>query len=158
MFVSFLFSMYLNDLENEFVTKGVNGLDVGMLKLYLLLYADDIVIFSNTSDGLQRGLNVLSDYCNKWKLTVNVDKTKIMVFRKGGNLPRKLDFMFEGKKIEIVKKIVFLGITFTTGSSFNETHKTLSGQALEAIFKLNQYLYHLLTCHQTIHLTYLISK
>ena len=81
----FLFSMYLNDLENEFVTKGVDGLDIGMLKLYLLQYADDIVIFSNTSDGLQRGLNVLSDYCNKWKLTVIVDKTKIMVFRKGGN-------------------------------------------------------------------------
>ena len=61
----FLFRMYLNDLENEFVTKGVDGLDIGMLKLYLLLYGDDIVIFSNTSDGLQRGLNVLSDYCNK---------------------------------------------------------------------------------------------
>ena len=43
---SFLFSMYLNDFENEFVTKGVDGLDIGILKLYLLLYADDIVIFS----------------------------------------------------------------------------------------------------------------
>ena len=138
----FLFSMYLNDLENEFVIKGVDGLDIGMLKLYLLLYVDDIVIFSNTSDGLQRGLNVLSDHCNKLKLTVNVDKTKNMVFRKGGNLPRNLDFMFEGKKIEIVNKCVYLGITFTIGGSFNETHKTLSGQALKAMFKLNQYLYH----------------
>ena len=101
--------MYLNDLENEFVTKGVAGLDIGMLKLFLLLYADDIVIFSNTSDGFQRGLNVLSDYCNKWNLMVNVDKTKIMVFRKGGNLPRNLDFMFEGKKIEIVKKNCLFG-------------------------------------------------
>ena len=73
---------------------------------------------------------------------VNVDKTKIMVFRKGGNFPRNLHFMFEGKKIEIVKKFVYLGITFTTGGSFKETHKTLSGQALKAIFKLNQYLYH----------------
>ena len=60
---------------------------------------------------------------------MNIDKTKIMVFRKGRNLPRNLDFMFEGKKIEIVKKIVYLSITFTTGGSFNETHKTLSGQA-----------------------------
>ena len=48
----FLFSMYSNDLENEFVTKGVDGLDIDMMKLYLLLYAGDIVIFSNTSDGL----------------------------------------------------------------------------------------------------------
>ena len=107
--------MYLNDLENEFVTKGVDGLDIGMLKLCLLLYADDIVIFSNTSDGLQRGLNVLSDYCNKWKLTVNVDKTKIMVFRKGRNLPRNLHFMFEGKKIETEKICLFGDIIYNWG-------------------------------------------
>lgn len=137
----FLFSMYLNDLENEFIQKGVEGVDIGMLKLFLLLYADDIVIFSNTMEGLQKGLDVLEDYCRKWKLTVNIDKTKVMVFRKGGNLPRNLSFNFQGKNIEIVRKFVYLGITFTVGGSFNETHKTLSGQALKAIFKLNQYLF-----------------
>ena len=78
----FLFSMYLNDLEKEFIEKGVDGLDIGMLKLYLLLYADDIVIFSASSEGLQYGLDVLSDYCSKWRL--NTDKTKVMIFRKRG--------------------------------------------------------------------------
>ena len=43
--------------------------------------------------------------------------------------------------IEIVNKFVYLGISFSTGGCFNETHKTLSGQALKAIFQLNQYLY-----------------
>ena len=79
----FRFSMYLNDLEKEFVTKGLDGFDIGMLKLYLLMYADDIVVFSETSDGLQKGLNILTDHCEKWKLVVNTDKTKIMIFRKG---------------------------------------------------------------------------
>ena len=49
--------MYINDLENELMQNGVDGIDIGMLKLYLLLYADDIVIFSSTSDGLQKGLD-----------------------------------------------------------------------------------------------------
>ena len=80
-------------------TKGAEGIDIGMLKLYLLLYADDIVIFSNTSEGLQKGLDILSDYCQKWKLTVNIDKTKVMVFRKGGILPRNLSFTFQGNMI-----------------------------------------------------------
>ena len=137
----FLFSMYINDLESELMQNGVDGTDIGMLKLYLLLYADDIVIFSSTSDGLQKGLDVLSDYCQKWKLTVNTEKTKIMIFRKGRSLPRNLSFVFQGSVLEIVNKFVYLGITFSTGGSFNETHKTLSGQALKAIFKLNQYLY-----------------
>ena len=138
----FLFSMYLNDFENELIQKGAGGFDIGMLKLYLLLYADDIVIFSNTSEDLQNGLDILSEYCSKWKLTVNIDKTKIMVFRKGGSLPRNMNFTYDGKNVEIISKFVYLGITFSTGGSFNETHKTLSGQALKAIFKLNQYLYH----------------
>ena len=76
----FLFSMYINDLESELMQNGVVGIDIGMLKLYLLLYADDIVIFSSTSDGLQKGLDVLSEYCQKWKLTVNTEKAKIMTF------------------------------------------------------------------------------
>ena len=97
-----------------------------MLKLCLLLYADDIVIFSVSSEGLQKGLDVLCDYCQRWKLTVNTDKTKVLIFRKGGNLPRNLSFSFQGSNIKIVNKFVYLGIIFFTGGSFNETYKTLS--------------------------------
>ena len=134
----FLFSMYINDLEKELIQKGAEGIDIGMLKLYLLFYADDIAICSNASEDLQKGFE---DYCQKWKLNVNIDKTKVMVFRKGGILPRNLSFTFQGNMIEIVNKFVYLGISFSTGGSFTETHKTLSGLALKAILKLNQYLY-----------------
>ena len=41
----FLFAMYLNDLEEEFNLKGSEGINVGMLKMFLILYADDIVLF-----------------------------------------------------------------------------------------------------------------
>ena len=76
--------MYLNDIEEHFVLNGYEGIEIGMLKLFLLLYADDIVILSETETGLQHGLDLLEQYCDKWKLTVNIKKTKIMVFRKGG--------------------------------------------------------------------------
>ena len=49
-----------------------------MLKLYLLLYADDIVIFAESSQGLQNGLDILAEYSKMWKLTVSTDKTKII--------------------------------------------------------------------------------
>ena len=48
----FLFAMYLNDIEQEFITKDADGVDTGFFKLFLLLYADDIVIFSKTPEGL----------------------------------------------------------------------------------------------------------
>ena len=54
--------------------------------MFLILYADDSVLFAENADDLQRNLNVLHEYCQKWKLTVNTMKTKVMVFRKGGRL------------------------------------------------------------------------
>ena len=69
--------MYLNDIEEEFYLNGLNGIDIGSVKLFLLLYADDMTIFSETEDGLQRGLNVLESYCKRWKITLNIDKTNL---------------------------------------------------------------------------------
>ena len=60
----FLFSMYVNDLEETLVSKDFKGIEIGLLKLFLNLYADDIIIFSETADGLQRGLAILKDYCD----------------------------------------------------------------------------------------------
>ena len=74
-------------------------------------------------------------------MKVNVSKTKILIFRKGGILPRQLEFIYEGSPIEIVKHFKYLGIVFTTGGSFSEAQNTLAVQVQKAFFKLNKYLY-----------------
>ena len=135
----FLFSMYLNDLEQEFLLKGYEGVEIGMLKLCLLLYADDVLLFSETEQGLQQGFIILQEYCDKWKLTVNTEKTKVMIFKKGGRQSTNI-FTFNGKNIEVVSKFNYLGVVFTCGGAFSETHSALSGQALKAIYKLKSYL------------------
>ena len=128
----FLFSMYVNDLEETLVVHDFKGNEISMLKLFLLLYADDINIFSEAAEGSQTGLDILKDYCDKWKRIVNTYKAKIMIFRNGGTLRRNLNFEYNGENIEIVKKFTYLGGVFTTGGSFSETHEALSGQALKA--------------------------
>ena len=50
------------------------------LKLFILLYADDTVLFSTSRQELQATLNVFASNCEKWKLTVNVQKTKVIIF------------------------------------------------------------------------------
>ena len=136
-----LFSLYLNDIEETFVNSGLEGIDIDMFKMFMLLYADDIVIFANSAEELQQSLDVLLNYCNRWKLTVNVSKTKVMVFRKGGMLPRNMAFFYNGERLEKVKEFKYLGMVFTTGGSFSEAQNTLAGQAQKAIFKLNKCLY-----------------
>ena len=79
----FLFSFYVNDIEKEFREKGLNGIDLDMLKIFLILYADDMVIFANSPEDLQDSFDMLVEYCKRWRLQVNTSKTKIMIFHKG---------------------------------------------------------------------------
>ena len=137
----FLFAIYLNDLEDEFYLKGSTGVDIGMLKLFILLYADDIIIFANTAEDLQTNLEILAEYCNRNRLVVNTGKTKIMILRCAGILPRDMKFYYNNCELAIVNKFSYLGIVFTTGGSFSVCQETLAGQGMKAIFKLNRLLY-----------------
>ena len=83
----------------------------------------------------------MHQYCNRWKLTINISKTKVMIFRKGGTLSRNMVFYYNGVALEIVKDFKYLGIVFTSGGSFSEAQNTLAGQAQKAIYELNKYLY-----------------
>ena len=60
------------------MNKGLSGKDVKFFKIFLILYADDIVIFAESKYELQQSLDALLEYCNRWKLVVNTRKTKIM--------------------------------------------------------------------------------
>ena len=62
---------------------------VVFLKLFILLFADDTVLFSNNMSDLQTTLKIFESYCRTWKLTVNTNKTKIIIFS-GGRMPKKI--------------------------------------------------------------------
>lgn len=53
-------------------------------KVAALAYADDLVLQCNTEAKLQQLLDILRKYGNRWRLSVNVDKTKTMAFRRPG--------------------------------------------------------------------------
>ena len=57
------------------------------LKLFILLFADDTVLLSNSKEDLQFSLNLFEKYCEEWKLQVNTTKTKILIFS-GGRIPQ----------------------------------------------------------------------
>lgn len=55
------------------------------MELFLLFFADDSTLIS-TVIGLQNQLRVSHQSAQKICLKANLDKTKIVVFRKGSNL------------------------------------------------------------------------
>lgn len=139
----FLSNLYLNDLEQYLDLKGAQGIPCETLddqlhvylKVLILLYADDTVILSDNNNDLQEALNIFEQYCEEWKLTVNIEKTKVLIFA-NGRLSKHDKFFFKGKTLEIVAEYKYLGIFFSRSGSFMKTKKYLSKQANKAMFSL----------------------
>ena len=138
----FLFSIYINDLEEFLLDNNVVGLQsisctienelLVYFKLLVLFYADDTVIMAESADELQHALSEFQIYCSYWKLKVNVDKTKILVFSKGPMLKTK--FYYNNQIVENVKEFKYLGVVFSRTGSFSKTKKHLCEQAQKAMY------------------------
>ena len=85
------------------------------VKLFILFYADDTVIISESADGLHILLMSFIHIGTKGN-TVNVDKTKIMVFSKGPT-PTNV-FYFHDEVIESMKEYKYLSIIVSRSGSF----------------------------------------
>jgi rubrerythrin len=83
-----LFNMYINELPMLLNDINKDIIILGNKKVPILMYADDIVLISRSASGLQRSLDLIFKYCKKWKLVVNIKKTKVMIFncRKSSDL------------------------------------------------------------------------
>ena len=88
MLSPFLFAMYVNEFD-LLRLEGCRGIQISAEQfpgVNVLMYADDMVLCSDTVGDLQKQLCVLEMYCRMWGMTVNLTKSRIVVFRKGGTL------------------------------------------------------------------------
>ena len=70
-----LSNIFQNDLHNIF-KDNTNPVELtNDIKLNSISWADDLIMMSLSAEGLQNCLNELNKYCNKWGLSINVDKT-----------------------------------------------------------------------------------
>ncbi|XP_024883228.1 uncharacterized protein LOC112461981 [Temnothorax curvispinosus] len=107
-----IFILLLADME-ETMRKGQDGgVVVGKIKFWTLAYADDIVAVAEDEEEMKRMLKRLERYLDRKKLRVNVGKTKVMRFRKGGGKMKKVKWSWKEEEIEEVKEFCYLGYTF----------------------------------------------
>ena len=90
------------------------------------MFADDIALISDTVVGLQRQLNILFLFCEKSKLIVNIDKTKILVFKRGGAIARREKWYFNNNELEIVNGFTYVGVYFSNRLSMYKMADAMS--------------------------------
>lgn len=133
-----IFSLLITEVADEVTKKGKHGFQFlpGLQEIFLLLFADDICLLSTTPVGLQNQIDNLEKASSSLGLSVNLSKTKIMIFRKGGHLSKKEKWFFKGQEIEVVNSYKYLGFTLTTKLSFDIALEEFAGRAKGKIVDL----------------------
>ena len=158
-----IFAVYLNDLEETMENSNCTGITIHdrnnnqiMLQLFTLLYADDTIIMAHTECDLQYSLYVYAQYCARWKLLINTDKSKILVF---GRDPKSITFTLNGLVLEREATFKYLGLIFSKNGRYINAIKHNIDKARRACFSISKrarQLHLSVSCH--IHILNTIVK
>ena len=127
-----LFNIYVNDLPIIF-DKSSNPPSIGNMTISSLMYADDLIVLSESGTGLQVAMDKLGDYCNQWGLTVNIGKTKFLVTKTDVS---KRCLTYNEELIEQVQSFKYLGIEFSYDGSNEVAKSDLYKRGLKSYFKI----------------------
>ena len=95
-----LFIFFINDMLESCTNENGDAMSINDFNLFMLLFVDDAVLFSKSSEALQNMLNRLHAYSTLWDLKVNTEKTKIMIFEKGRKI--SIDIFYDNTLLEVV--------------------------------------------------------
>ncbi len=108
-----LFSLFINDMFDDFKKNmdSIDPVEIAKVKISTVVYADDILLMSQSSKGLINQIRLLQNYCRANGLTINYDKTKIMIHNikpKFSRLEMTSENIFHS--IEVVEEFKYLGM------------------------------------------------
>ena len=111
-----LFLVFINDLSSCLTSAEAS------------LYADDTVVYTVDVDievaitNLQSNLNHIGEWCNRNKLTINVGKTKAMIFGTRNKIKRNRTgkLTLNGRGVDFVTSYKYLGVILDQTLSFNK--------------------------------------
>ena len=106
-----------------------------------MLYADDLVLISTSPTGLQHSINRLQKYCKKWKLNVNLSKSKVMCLQNNNKYRDNLHITFNNIPLQEVYKYTYLGFELSTNLSLKVMENSIMEKAKKALFKLKSLIY-----------------
>ena len=132
-----LFRKYMQDIS-DYLSKAV-GVCISNEIIVHLLWADDLILFSDTTEGLQKQLNGLYKYCSNNHMIVNETKTKVMCFGRS----TEIRVNYNGVPVQQVGQYKYLGNILKSVSKQNQdvfasNYDYLCNQSLRAIYSFRK--------------------
>ena len=120
-----LFLIYVNDLPKAHHRQNSKS-----------QFADDTALWAASknvqfaSKLLRKDLRKLATWCAKWRIKLNHEKTKVIIFSRS-SLARNSEpiLKLHGERLKIYPQVKFLGITFDSKFTFQKHFKEIRGAA-----------------------------
>ena len=140
-----LFALYINDLAYDVKQFGAQyGVKVGDDIVNILLFADDVVLISDSEVGLQLLLNITNNWARDWRLRFNMDKTNIVHFRKPSVQCTSFPYTLGSEYVKYADCYRYLGLTisehldYTVGTTIlNKASSKALGRVTSKFLVLN---------------------
>jgi hypothetical protein len=112
-----IFNIFLEELLMRL--RNIDGIEVGDRNLSCLAFADDIMLVSETAEGLQRLLAETGRFGNDLGVKFSGSKCKVMIFGEGANE----GWVLGNDVLEVVNEYRYLGVLLSNGSDILAKHK-----------------------------------
>lgn len=131
-----LSNIYQNDIH-DCISNNNDPIELNGQKISSLSWADDLVLMATSATGLQKGLNNIAEYCDKWNLTVNTIKSKCMCISNKRVMQLPI-FLYKNVELENVSEFRYLGILIHKSGKLKHSILDRIKKAERAIFLIKQ--------------------
>ena len=123
-----------------------------IIQLFIILFADDVALLSFSVKGLQHQLDLLKRNAEVLDLSVNLDKSSVMIFRNGGKEMEasKEKWFFNDNKLKVVNAYKYLGVWFINRFSFTLTINKQTAKAKHGMVEIFKTLWKVGDVNKTI--------
>ena len=129
MLLPTLFALFISDSANDFNEAGF-GVDIGSdEKLSILMYADDMVIISDSHVNAQKQMDIMTRWCNTWGMIPNIKKFQVVNHRIPQRSRCKQPLILDGKPMEYVDNYKYLVCWVNEFGNHKKTVEALTSAA-----------------------------
>ena len=115
--------MFLNDLDGFLKQSDNVGVQLQQFLLTVLLFADDMVLLSPSRRGLQALIDICLNYCGRFCLDFNIQKSKVMIIGPDLAEGEFCPLFLNDSSFDYVTEYKYLGVTVSGGKTISFSAK-----------------------------------
>ena len=138
-----IFNIFINDLPEQFDDQCDQVIIHGQ-KVPVLMFADDVVVFSQSATGLKRAINITARYFKENNLFVNYTKSQVLIFNARGVLLDKHPehvFHVDGQQLKVVAEYTYLGFKLVPSGTATHGSEELFCKARRSWFSISNLIF-----------------